>query len=555
MDAALDQLVSKGVLAGLNLREVADDVGVTPANIYYWFGSRQELLRAALARETRRLEEPVAEAAADGFVARRLRMFDAIAETRPLTLTALLALDGDPGYQPLPYLDATLDHYRALVEAGELPPDLDADAAHLVSLATSIGIAIYAEAAARQLGIDADEVRARARAVFAPDARLAGRHERRRGHPNPMSGSGVAPAGRPTVPPAVADEIRRHGAVPLDRVLERALYDPDAGFYETGGRAGRPRGDFLTSPEVGRLFGAVVARALDAWWRRPGQPDPFVVVEAGAGPGTLCRTVLAAGARVRRRPALRAGGAVGGAAPPARREAPPGGPGARLRPGRPRHRVAGRRRARRPDLRQPGRAAPHRRAGRGPGQRAARQPAVRAGPAAPRRLARGAGRPRHGRRRRARLRELLVPLGTERAAVLDRLAPDAADGARVPLQDAARAWLREALAVAGPRGRVVVVDYAATTAELAARPPGEWLRTYRAHARGGGPLDDLGRQDVTCEVALDQLALVRPPSTVTTQADWLRAYGLDDLVADRSGHVGRACPRRRPRRPGGAAAG
>ena len=44
-------------------------------------------------------------------------------------------------------------------------------------------------------------------------------------------------------------------------------------------------------------------------------------------------------------------------------------------------------------------------------------------------------------------------------------------------------------------------------------------------------LDDLGRQDVTCEVALDQLALVRKPSTVTAQADWLRAHGLDDLVA------------------------
>ena len=167
MDAALDQLVSKGVLAGLNLREVAEDVGVTPANIYYWFGSRQELLRAALARETRRLEEPVAESAAEGFVARRLRMFDAIAETRPLTLTALLALDGDPGYRPLPYLEATLDHYRALVDAGELPADLDAEAAHLVSLATSIGVAIYAEAVARQLGIGADEVHARARAVFA----------------------------------------------------------------------------------------------------------------------------------------------------------------------------------------------------------------------------------------------------------------------------------------------------------------------------------------------------------------------------------------------------
>ena len=46
--------------------------------------------------------------------------------------------------------------------------------------------------------------------------------------------------------------------------MEAALYGPD-GFYEReGGGAGR-RADFLTAPEVGPLFGAVLARALDAW--------------------------------------------------------------------------------------------------------------------------------------------------------------------------------------------------------------------------------------------------------------------------------------------------
>ena len=45
-------------------------------------------------------------------------------------------------------------------------------------------------------------------------------------------------------------------------VMEQALYDPESGFYATSGVAGR-RGDFITSPEVGPLFGAVVARALD----------------------------------------------------------------------------------------------------------------------------------------------------------------------------------------------------------------------------------------------------------------------------------------------------
>src|SRR5438105_1994918 len=75
--------------------------------------------------------------------------------------------------------------------------------------------------------------------------------------------------------------------------MELALYEPEHGFYATTGAAGR-RGDFLTAPEIGPLFGAVVARALDTWWRAAGEPDPYVVVEAGAGAGTLALSVLAA---------------------------------------------------------------------------------------------------------------------------------------------------------------------------------------------------------------------------------------------------------------------
>ena len=116
----------------------------------------------------------------------------------------------------------------------------------------------------------------------------------------------------------VAERIgRRRPAAASTQVMELALYDPERGFYATGGRAGR-RGDFLTSPEVGPLFGAVLARALDGWWDELGRPDPFVVVEAGAGPGTLARTVLPAAAGLRAGAALRARRAVGGAAGRAR---------------------------------------------------------------------------------------------------------------------------------------------------------------------------------------------------------------------------------------------
>ena len=67
----------------------------------------------------------------------------------------------------------------------------------------------------------------------------------------------------------VAERARRLGPLPFDEVVDLALYHPEFGFYSRGGGAGRGQ-DFLTSPEVGPLFGAVLANALDAWWRELG---------------------------------------------------------------------------------------------------------------------------------------------------------------------------------------------------------------------------------------------------------------------------------------------
>ncbi|HWH34069.1 MAG TPA: SAM-dependent methyltransferase [Acidimicrobiales bacterium] len=292
--------------------------------------------------------------------------------------------------------------------------------------------------------------------------------------------------------PERADKERE--GVPVDEFLDEALYGP-AGFYTRGGGAGR-RGDFLTSPEIGGLFGAVVARALDATWDDLGRPDPFTVVEAGAGRGALARSVLdsapaCAGALrywcVERSPVLR--------------------------------RLAGE-------------VAGTRAAGRFP-----------AGPltgvVVANELLDNLGF-RLLERRPGGWAEVLVagggsevvvpalPEAAERAAVL---APEADAGARIPLQDRAASWLAAALA-ALQRGKLVVVDYADVTPSLARRPWRDWVRTYRGQQRGGHPWADPGSHDVTCEVAVDQLAAVRPPDRDRSQAEWLAAHGVDDLVAE-----------------------
>src|SRR4051794_7925818 len=266
--------------------------------------------------------------------------------------------------------------------------------------------------------------------------------------------------------------------------MEAALYDAEHGFYASRGAAGR-RGDFLTSPEVGPLFGAVVARALDRWWREQGEPDPFVVIEAGAGVGTLAVSVLAAEPActsalryvlVERSQALRA------------------------------------RQGEFLVLEDPALAFAPDRAEDEDGD--VRPPEVATGPI----VVSLDSLPRlHGRsivvanelldnlpfdvveRRDGCWFEVRVGLdGDElRETVVPADGPDieAPDGARVPVQTAAARWIRDAR----ERGRVVVFDYADTTVSMARREPAEWLRTYRRHQRGEHPLRALGEQDITCE--------------------------------------------------------
>ena len=107
--------------------------------------------------------------------------------------------------------------------------------------------------------------------------------------------------------------------------------------------------------------------------------------------------------------------------------------------------------------------------------------------------------------------------------------PAPAHGSRAPLHDAAVDWVADARSRLR-RGRLLVVDYwRPTTASLAVRPWREWLRTYRGHERGDHYLADPGGQDITVELALDQFP---EPDAVATQAQFLRRWGIDELVAE-----------------------
>jgi SAM-dependent MidA family methyltransferase len=332
----------------------------------------------------------------------------------------------------------------------------------------------------------------------------------------------------------IAARARRFGSLSWSAYMEAALYDPEDGFYQAGGQAGRG-GDFITSPELGPLFAAVVAQALDRCWDDLGRPDPFVVVEAAAGAGTLARDILAAGPACA--PALRYVLVEQSAALRAVQSQ-------RLRLELPASVLGPASPSGDPDDEDDGPAP-----GIGPLVTSLAQlPAL---PVAGVVLANELldNLPvdllewRDGRWHEVRvaaldtlsdeLVELVVPAPPERAAEATRLVasgPALVDGARIPLVRAGVEWVRQALATVA-RGRVIVLDYADTTGSLAQTPWNLWLRTFRHHQLALSPLHLPGTQDITCVVPWDQLGLaLRPPDDNGTQAEWLASHGLSELV-------------------------
>ncbi|MBS1265941.1 MAG: hypothetical protein MAG471_01805 [Acidimicrobiaceae bacterium] len=267
--------------------------------------------------------------------------------------------------------------------------------------------------------------------------------------------------------------------------MEACLYDPVDGFYTTGGAAGR-RGDFLTSPEVGPLFGAVLARWADSVWEGLGRPRGFTVVEAGAGSGTLARSVLAAAPEC-------------------------------LTHGR----YLTVERSERLRSNHPGGVEPLADLPVGP---------VTGVVLANELLDNLAFSLLHG------VDDMWhqVRVGADQGGLIEVTAEpchppvplEPVDGARIAVQAEASRWVSRALTIL-EAGSLLVFDYCTTTAEMASRPPREWLRTYTGHERGGGPLDSPGGQDITVEVAIDQLP---PGASTMSQADFLTRHGIGDLA-------------------------
>ena len=304
-------------------------------------------------------------------------------------------------------------------------------------------------------------------------------------------------------------EIRATGPMPFARFMELALYDPDGGYYRSPeARPGRG-GDFITAPELHPIFGELLARAVDNVWVTLGRPEPFSVVEHGAGEGALAVPMLAA-------------------LPPEIGYHPV--------------EVDERRVA---ELRQ-------RLADAGLGERlVASLPSPFDGVILANEVLDAL--PVHRVRQRGDdLRELAVDVGADdrfveveidptTSALAERLAVEGiqlGDGQTAEIALALDGWVRE---VAAPlrRGLLILIDYGAPAVELydPVRRRDGTLQAYVRHRLGDDPYRFVGRQDLTAHVdvtAVQHAAEAAGLTTLglTTQAEALMALGIEERLRE-----------------------
>ncbi|XP_053695482.1 protein arginine methyltransferase NDUFAF7 homolog, mitochondrial [Sabethes cyaneus] len=114
--------------------------------------------------------------------------------------------------------------------------------------------------------------------------------------PLPPASKTTAPDVKPADGFQLANELRSRiaagGPIPIATYMKQVLTNPAAGYYMTADAVFGRKGDFITSPEIGQVFGEVLAVWSLNEWHKFGRPVPFQLVELGPGKGTMMSDVL-----------------------------------------------------------------------------------------------------------------------------------------------------------------------------------------------------------------------------------------------------------------------
>ena len=86
-------------------------------------------------------------------------------------------------------------------------------------------------------------------------------------------------------------KIIKSTSLPLDKFIEWALYNKNSGYYMKKNPFGK-EGDFITAPNITRLFSEIIAIWVITFWKSVGSPKKFNLLELGAGNGEMMKVII-----------------------------------------------------------------------------------------------------------------------------------------------------------------------------------------------------------------------------------------------------------------------
>ena len=79
--------------------------------------------------------------------------------------------------------------------------------------------------------------------------------------------------------------------LPLDKFINLSLYNKKSGYYMKKNPFGK-KGDFITAPNISRLFSEMIAIWIISFWQSLGSPKKFNLIELGAGNGEMMKIII-----------------------------------------------------------------------------------------------------------------------------------------------------------------------------------------------------------------------------------------------------------------------
>ena len=86
-------------------------------------------------------------------------------------------------------------------------------------------------------------------------------------------------------------KLKKNYKISLDKFINLCLYDKKSGYYMKKNPFGK-KGDFITAPNISRLFAEMIALWILSFWQSLGSPKKFNLIELGAGNGEMMKIMI-----------------------------------------------------------------------------------------------------------------------------------------------------------------------------------------------------------------------------------------------------------------------